>query len=187
MNLDTSTESRALELLGQNIPAEIVAANLGVTPARISQLLSSPDFAAAVAELRYKSLAKHNARDASYEELEDKLITKMNDVLPLMTRPMEVTRALVAINGTKRRGASTPDSGTQHQTIISLVIPTQVVQKFQLTQNMQVTHAGTQELLTMQSGTLLKEIQNASSATASPALAAITTTGSRAARSVGNL
>lgn len=166
-NINTSTESRALQLLGSGIPPETVAATLGVSPSRISQLLSEPEFAAKVAELRFSSLQKHNERDNKYDEIEDKLIERMRDCLPLMMRPMEILKAIQVINSAKRRGASAPDAITAQQTIISLTIPVQVIQKFQTTQNKQVTHAGEQELLTMQSSTLLKEIKNG---TAHPAL-----------------
>lgn len=160
MNLNTSTESRALSLLGQGIPPNIVAASLGVTESRISQLVSDPNFAAEVAELRYNSLQKHNERDARYDSLEDKLIDRLEDLLPLMMRPMEVLRAIQTINSAKRRGASTPDSIIQQQTVINLTIPTQIIQKFQTNAQNHVTQAGTQTLLTLQSGTLLKKIKD---------------------------
>jgi hypothetical protein len=160
MNLDTSTESRALTLLGSGIPPETVAATLGVSASRISQLLSTTEFAAQVAELRFSNLQKHNERDSYYDEMEDKLLERMKDCLPLMMRPMEILKAIQIINAAKRRGASAPDAITAQQTIVSLTVPIQIIQKFQTTQNKQVTHAGEQELVTMQSSTLLKEIQD---------------------------
>lgn len=159
--INSGTTERALTLLGSGVPPESVAAALGVSASRISQLLSEPEFAAQVAELRFNSLQKHNDRDNKYDSLEDQLVERMKDCLPLMMRPMEILKAIQIINAAKRRGASTPDSITAQQTIISLTIPVQVIQKFQTTQNLQVTHAGDQELLTIQASTLLKEVQNA--------------------------
>lgn len=166
--INTSTDSRALELLGSGIPPETVAATLGVSAARISQLLSDPAFAAQVAELRFASLQKHNTRDSLYDDTEDKLLDRLRDCLPLMMRPMEILKAIQIINAAKRRGASTPDSITAQQTIISLTIPIQIIQKFQTTQNRQVTHAGDQELLTIQASTLLKEVQDVTPALTAP-------------------
>lgn len=160
--INTSTDSRALELLGSGIPPEVVAATLGVSPSRISQLLSEPAFAAQVAELRFASLQKHNTRDSLYDDTEDTLLERLRDCLPLMMRPMEILKAIQIINAAKRRGQSTPEAITAQQTIISLTIPVSVVQKFQTTQNKQVTHAGNQELITIQASTLLKETQNES-------------------------
>lgn len=159
MNLDTGTSSRALTLLGQGIPANIVASTCGVTEARISQLISNPEFAAQVAELRFNNLQKHNERDSHYDALEDDLLKRLKDLLPLMMRPMEVLKAIQVINAAKRRGSSAPDSTVQQQTFINLVIPTQIVQKFQLSQDNHVLQAGEQELITLQSGSLLSKIQ----------------------------
>ena len=159
MNLDTGTEQRALSLLGQGIPANIVASTCGVTESRISQLISDPVFAAQVAELRFNNLQKHNERDNKYDTIEDNLLKRLEDLLPLMMRPMEVLKAIQVINAAKRRGASAPDSVVQQQTFINLTIPTQIIQKFQVSQDNHVLQAGEQQLITLQSGALLSKIQ----------------------------
>jgi hypothetical protein len=155
----TSTESRALSLLGQGIGPEMVASAVGVSVSRISQLLSDPSFASQVADLRFKNLSKHNERDARYDSLEDKLIDKMEDLIPFMIKPLEVLRAISVINAAKRRGSSTPDSITQQSTVVNLLMPTQITQIFSADQrsltlntNNQVVKAGGQELVTVQSG-----------------------------------
>lgn len=157
-----STEERALVLLGQKIPPESVAAALGVSPSRISQLLSQEEFAAKVATLRYENLQKHNQRDTTYDSLEDKLLDKLSKSLPLMFRPIEILKAIQVINGAKRRGQSAPESVVNQQTIVNLVLPTQITQKFTVNVNNQVISAGEQNLLTMQSGNLLKRIESSS-------------------------
>jgi hypothetical protein len=162
-NAPTSTEERALTLLGSGIAPETVAASLGVSVSRISQLLSDETFATRVAEMRFENLQSHNRRDASYDDLEDKLLEKMRDLLPLMVKPMEVMRALQTINSAKRRGQSTPESIIEKQSIVNLVMPVQIINKFTTNQQGQVvtidSHQGSQNLLTIQSGsmdTLLK-------------------------------
>lgn len=154
-----STEERALSLLGSGIPPETVANALGVSPSRISQLMSQEDFAVAVAQKRYESLAKHNERDSSYDELEDALIKKLSDLLPLMMRPMEVLKAIQIINGAKRRGTSAPEQITQQQTVVNLVVPIKLVQTFTTDINNQVIQAGEQNLVTIQSGSLLSKVK----------------------------
>lgn len=150
-----STEERAIKLLGNGLGPEQVATAVGVTPARISQLLADQDFATAVAELRFENLQKHNEIDASYDELEGALINKLADVLPLMLRPMEILKAIQVINGAKRRGQSAPEQITHQNTVVNLVMPTQIIQKFSMNSNNQVTNVGSQTLETIQSGTLL--------------------------------
>jgi predicted transcriptional regulator len=154
-----ATETRALELLGTGVTPEAVANALGVTVSRISQLLSQEDFAARVAELRFKNLQKHTIRDNSYDELEDDLVSRLRDLMPLMHRPMEVLKAIQVINAAKRRGQSAPDSIIQQQTIVQLNVPTKILQQFTTNINNQVIVAGSQDLNTMQSGLLIKQLE----------------------------
>ena len=150
----TSTESRALSLLGQGVPPVTVAASLGITEARISQLLSDEHFAAAVADLRFTNLQKHNVRDSKYDELEDTLLKRMEDCIPLMHRPNDILRAIQVINAAKRRGTSAPDHITNKQTVIQLTIPVQILNQFKANSQNQVVAIGEQTLLTIQSNNL---------------------------------
>ena len=159
------TESRALELLGSGAAPEQVAAACGVSQSRISQLLSDTEFAAAVADLRFQSLSKHNSRDSEYDNIEDALIERMKNLLPLMMRPMEVLRAIATINAAKRRGASAPAQVTQNsQTIVNITLPQIIVDRFTSAKvvtnsDNQVVKAGEQDLVTMQAGTLFDTLK----------------------------
>lgn len=155
------TSDRALTLLGQGVPPSIVAASIGVSESRISQLVSDPEFAAAVAELRYDAIQKHSTRDAKYDSIEDTLIEKLKDLIPLMMRPREVINAIQVINSAKRRGSSTPDAIIAQQTVINLTLPVQIVEHFRTNSQNHVIQAGSQELLTLQSSTLLNRTQTA--------------------------
>ena len=155
----TSTEDRALSLLGQGLGPEVVAAAVGVSTSRISQLLSTPEFSQKVAELRYESLAKHNQRDNAYDKMEDSLLEKLKDCLPFMMRPMEILKAIQVINAAKRRGSSAPESITAQQTVVQLVMPTQILQSFTTNINNQVIKAGQQDLVTVQSSNMDKLLE----------------------------
>jgi len=164
--LSTLTESRALALLGTGLTAETVASALGVTPARISQLLSDEEFARQVTDLKFQNLQKHNIRDTTYDTLEDSLLEKFQEMMPLLTRPMEILKAMHVINSAKRRGQSTPDAIHTQQTIVQLNMPVQVIAKFAKDINNQVIEAGNQTLLTIPSNKLRelsKEYKNGSS------------------------
>lgn len=160
-NAPTTTQARALNLLGHGIGPEQVAAALGVTTSAISQLLSDENFSAQVAELRFQNLAQHNERDSAYDTIEDTLIEKMKDLIPLMMRPMEILKAIQVINAAKRRGSSAPESITNQQTVVQINLPAITVTKFTTNIQNQVIQTGQQELLTIQSGTLLKEVKEA--------------------------
>ena len=164
----TSTESRALALLGQGLGPETVASAIGVSVSRISQLLSETEFAASVADLRFKNLSKHNERDNEYDRLEDELISKMRDLMPFMVCPMEVARVLQIINAAKRRGSSTPESITNQQTVVQLNMPVSIYQKFTVNANNQVIQAGQQQLITVQSGNMAKLLTASKQATPAP-------------------
>jgi len=152
----TSTEERALALLGQGFSAEVVASAVGVSPSRISQLLSQPEFASKVSELRYNNLAEHSVRDSKYDKLEDKLLEKLDQSMLFMSRPTEIARVLQTINSAKRRGSSAPEALTEQKEVVKLVMPVSITQKFTLNVNGQVIQAGAQELVTAQSGSMKK-------------------------------
>ena len=155
----TSTESRALTLLGQGVGPEQVASAIGVSVSRISQLLSDPNFASEVSNLRFQALSKHNSRDSAYDELEDALVEKMKDLLPFMMKPFEILKAIQIINGAKRRGSSAPEAITAQQTVVQLIMPTGIINNFSkqditVNVNNQVVKAGEQDLVTIQSSSM---------------------------------
>lgn len=166
--IKSSVEERALILLGQGINSEAVAAACGVSASRISQLLSQEEFAEKVSLLRYENLQKHNFRDSAYDTLEDALLEKLAHSvrMNMIFRPMEIIKAIQTINGAKRRGHSAPETIVNQQTIVNLILPSQITQKFTTNVNNQVVSVGSdgeeQALLTMQAGTLLKHIESSS-------------------------
>jgi hypothetical protein len=157
--LTTSIEARALQLLGSGIAAEATANALGVTPSRISQLLSEQQFSDQVATLRYENLQKHNTRDSAYDSMEDRLLDKLEAAIPLMFKPQEILRGISIINGAKRRGQSAPDQTINQQNIVNLVLPEIIAQRFTVNIDNQVTRAGDQELHTMPASSLLKTVE----------------------------
>lgn len=157
----SSTEERALKLLGSGIQPEQVAAALGVTASRISQLLADEDFAEKVAIIRYNNLQSHNARDSEYDNIEDALLEKLKSSLALMVKPATILKALQVVNSAKRRGQSAPQQVINQQTVVQLIMPQTVMDKFTVNSNNQVIQAGEQQLLTMQSGTLLSKVEEA--------------------------
>lgn len=155
----SSTESRALKLLGDGLSPDVVASALGVSPSRISQLLSSDEFSQEVAELRYKSLAAHTERDGKYDDLEDVLLQKLKSSLSMVFDPMKISKILSQINAAKRRGASAPEHLTEKSAVVHLNMPTQIIQQFIANQNNQIVKIGDQDLITVQSGNMSKLLE----------------------------
>lgn len=148
----TSTEERALNLLGQNVPAAQVAMAIGVSESMISQLVSNPEFSAKVFERRYKTLLNHTNRDSVYDDIESQLANKLKDLLPLMLRPMEVLKAISVINSVKRRGQVGDAASISSREVTTIVMPVQVIQHFTKNVNNQIITAGGKDLTTVQSG-----------------------------------
>lgn len=159
--ITSSVEERAMSLLGAGIKQEAVASALGVSPSRITQLLSDETFAAGVSKLRYDALQNHSIRDSKYDSLEDKLLVKLENSLPLMMKPESILKALSVVNGAKRRGLDSPEASGGVTNIVNLMLPAVIAEKFTVNIDNQVTKAGTQDLHTMSSSNLLKHVEAA--------------------------
>jgi len=159
--ITSSVEERAMSLLGAGIKQEAVASALGVSPSRITQLLSDETFAAGVSKLRYDALQSHSIRDSKYDSLEDRLLVKLENSLPLMMKPESILKALSVVNGAKRRGLDSPEAAGGVTNIVNLMLPAVIAEKFTVNIDNQVTKAGTQDLHTMSSGNLLKHVEAA--------------------------
>lgn len=155
----TSPQQRALTLLGSGVPQEQVASALGVSPSLISQWLATDEFSTQVVEAKYKKLSSHNQRDDTLDSLEDILIKRIQDTLPLCFKPMELTKMFQVINAAKRRGTSELNSIQENKPIVSITIPTQIINQFAVNPQGMVTKVGQQSLITMQSGTLLRKVK----------------------------
>lgn len=157
----SSIEEKALKLLGSGVNPEQTASALGVSPSRISQLMSEKYFADKVASLRYANLQAASMRDGQYDSLEDTLIKKLKESMTLMVRPDTILKAINVINGAKRRGQSAAPTVTNQQNIVQLILPTVTAQRFSTDLNNQVIKAGDQSLLTMPSNNLHKQVEDA--------------------------
>lgn len=160
--ISSAVEEKALALLGSGVNSDSVASALGVTPARISQMLAEKSFSQRVSELRYKALQEHNVRDSKYDSLEDKLLHKLDKSLPFLIKPESILKAINIVNNAKRRGQCSPEQVSSTKTVVELILPSIIAAKFSINGANQVMKAGEQELITMPSGNLLKQVEDAS-------------------------
>lgn len=137
-----ANRERAAKLLGQGIQQEIVATALGVTPGYISQLLSEPEFAAEVSQLRLVNLENASERDGKYDKLEDKMLDQLEELAGYMTKPREVLSALAVLNKAVRRGVKQEQQPAVKQDVVTLVLPQIIQQTFILNQSNQVVAVG---------------------------------------------
>jgi hypothetical protein len=166
----TGMQGKILEMLGNGLSPEVASSALGVSPGYISQLVSTEEFARQVAELRFANLQAATTRDRRYDSLEDKLADKLEDLLPMMFKPMEIIRALATINSLKRRGASAPENTVINQTIVQLTLPVALTSRFVTDSANQVVAAGDQDLITIKSTQLSTQLAASTQATQIPQL-----------------
>jgi hypothetical protein len=151
-------QARVLEMLGNGLAPETCAAAMGISPSYISDLVATEEFSRQVAERRFLSLQAATTRDRRYDNLEDELTAKLENLLPMMFKPMEIIKALTMINGLKRRGAGTPENTTINQTIVQLTLPAAITSNYITNHANQVIEAGGQELITIQAANLSNKL-----------------------------
>lgn len=162
---NSTTRERALTLLGQGIPPQVTANTIGVDISMISQLLSEEQFATEVIERKFLSLSKNNERDGNIDSLEDRMIKKLSDCLPFMTKPMEILKAFTVLNSAKRRGQNAPDSLTQKTTVVQLNIPAILIERFTANIHNQVVQVGEKSLLTIPSRQMTQQLESRNATT----------------------
>lgn len=150
-------QAKILNFLGAGIDHVRVASAVGCDPSYISQLLADESFALAVSNKRLGQLQQATDRDSRLDGIEDKLITRVEELADSslnFRKPMEAVRALQTVNSLKRRGAGDVLTTQQHNTIVTLVLPNVVTNKFSVDINNQVIKAGEQTLVTVSSGSV---------------------------------
>lgn len=151
-------KDRALELLGAGVSQEAVASALGVTASYVSQLMADKDFALKVAEMRFEQLHQHTVRDNKYDTIEDKLLIRMEQALPLMIKPNEILRAIQVVNAAKRRGSQAQELPVGQHAQVVLNMPIKLVQKFTTNILNQVIAVEGRDLITIPPQELLKKV-----------------------------
>jgi hypothetical protein len=146
------------EMLGNGLPAGAVAAAVGCDDSYVSQLLADEDFAAGVSAKKLSRLQAYSTRDNKYDQIEDKLLERLDQTLPMLMRPAEITAVLAKINAAKRRGTVGVEGVVSQQQLVTLHMPVKLVQKFSTNIQQQVIDVGGQSLVTISPQSLLKTV-----------------------------
>lgn len=158
-NTYTTTEEKALVLLGRGFSTSIVASALGVTDSAISQLLADSDFADKVKAMKFANLEEVAELDSTYNEIETNLLSKLKNLVPLINKPREVLSAINVINGAKRRGTPMAESGMANAQVVNITLPQVIHHTYITNGNNQVTEilneqGETTSLVTLQTSRL---------------------------------
>lgn len=125
-------KERIGRLLSIGYPASAVASAVGCSPSYVSQLLSDPEFASSVLDSRAAKEDRACSIDDSYEDIEDKLLKKLGDMLAYINRPAEVLATLKMIHGRPRSPTQIP-APVANQDIVSLQLPAHMFKNLTLT------------------------------------------------------
>lgn len=143
-----STHLAALDtLLKQGVSRSEAAAKLDITPSAVTQL--APSIATGVAT---------NPLDDQYDAIEKKLLDQLERTIPLLMRPMEISRVLTTINQAKRRGGPLHTSNEAPK-VLQLTLPIAIQNRFVVNAQNQVVSAGAQDLVTLPSNNVAKLLE----------------------------
>lgn len=148
------------DLLGTGLQPETVASAVGCDVTYIYKLMSDETFANEVASKRVIALSANTTRDRSIDDIEDRLIEQLKDVVEAGTiyKPNDLLRAFSILNNAKRRGAVGTNSGTVVNNIVQLTIPERMVSKYALSKTNEVVEVEGRTMVTMPAHQLLKQL-----------------------------
>lgn len=140
-------------------PAQVAAA-VGCEDSYVSQLMLDQEFSQEVVTARILALSSQSARDQKYDGLEDQILDKITQQLPMIMNPDRLVRMLVAVNNAKRRGAGASDTQLAPiSNIINLTLPTLIVNKYQTNGANEVVEVNGQGLVGMPATALIEKLK----------------------------
>lgn len=154
-------KQKILSLLGSGIDAGQVASAVGVTPSYISQLLADPDFALLVAEKRTLELTQAKSIDEKWDNFEERLLEKLNDLIPFFSSPRHILDALKLANMAKRKTAlnTSQSSGSMNKTYVTINVPRIIIQQYKIDMAGGMVEVAGRSLQPMSSNLLLQTLK----------------------------
>jgi arginine/lysine/ornithine decarboxylase len=159
MATTSSAKDKARELLGAGLENSVVASALGVSASLVSQWLSEETFADEVQTLKLVNLTQATERDRKWNTLEDKLLDKLEFLLPTLTNPAVVLQALRTVNGATRRSNPRELEPVANQTHVHLHMPSLLAAKFVVNPANQVVEVDGRSIATMPANAVVKELE----------------------------
>lgn len=151
------------QLLGLNLPNNVVASAVGVSESYISQLLSEESFAKEVSELRIVSLSESVERDQAYNKIEDALLEKVQEQLDNgmfgAANPRLILQALQVVNSAKRRSAPQELHSQMSRPVATLILPIAIAAKFVIDSKSQVVEVEGETMATMPASGVMKKLE----------------------------
>lgn len=151
-------QDKIIEMLARGYSAAVVSSALGVTESYISQLQADQNIRDQIATKRMAALTAKAETDDSIDELENKALARMHQLIPLVTKPMEALRIFQVANTATRRAAPTLATEAQGVTVV-LNLPEAAAVQFKLSTDKQVVEVDGRSLSSMPSKQLTAKLQ----------------------------
>jgi hypothetical protein len=163
---------RVKQLLGSGLNPTVVSEAVGCSVSYISQLLAEENFAREVSELRTKDLIKYQEIDGKYDTLEEKLLKKLEDLMPFFTKPRDVIAALQMVNSAKRKSVGPGAKALESGAVVNLILPNVILNHYKVNIHGAMVEVGGRDLTPMPSRQLLKTLEERMGAHETPKLPA---------------
>lgn len=134
----TTLASRIKSLLGRGLSGNIVASSVGCDPSYISQLMENEDFKREVLELRARGAEGAIERDGKWDSLEQKALSKMEEILPMVMRPADIIRIAQIANAAKRTARELANGGDTAGDVVKITLPASATVYLQMNAQSQV-------------------------------------------------
>lgn len=160
------TKEQAMYLMSSTAMGTVeLAQTLGVSPALISQYKADPEFMALVEQRRTTVGLAQIRRDEKIDALEDKALERLETVMGMTFKPMEVLRIAQVLNGMERRSQSKEvlpkDSGGGAQ-VVSIVLPRGVKEatvQVKMNTNNEIVEVAGRQMINMGTAEIMSELE----------------------------
>lgn len=170
--MSNSARDQIAKFLSLGLSQSEVAAKLSVSPGLVSQIANEDTIKQKVTEAQLAFLDAATERDNRYNELEDELLEKAKKALPMIYKPQDIMRALMAINKAERRGASSQQMAEilskKDAAVIDLELPERLKTKLVKSHTREVIEINGRKLITKDSRLLYQDINTLAEAEADP-------------------
>jgi hypothetical protein len=142
-------KEKILEFLSDGLKPSVVASALGISESYISQLLSSEEFSKELREKKEGKLTELVSTDKTYDRLEQSLQESLERMIPFMTNPSHVIRALQVTNSAIRKSIPSLSGSQTINTLVQINLPESAKVKFTMNSENQVIEVEGRPLATL--------------------------------------
>lgn len=123
---------KILQAVVAGISQTAIAQMMNVSDGLISQVINTDEFQIRLRQKRATQMAQAAIRQEKLESLQDKLIDKVDNLIPFITKPTEATAALRAIAEVAKNNMPMTGETQEASNVVTIYMPTAIGVNFQL-------------------------------------------------------